>query len=109
MVLAVTSTQVAYLLVIVIPLFAVWVIAVVDVVRQPHMTTRVKWMWVLSFSLLWPLLIVYLLSRPVQGRFERAESRDYPHARLVDAALAHEDGRLEDTQLSDTIRQLRAR
>jgi hypothetical protein len=109
MVLAVTSTQVAYLLVIVIPLFAVWVLAVVDVVRQPRMTTRVKWMWVLSFSLVWPLLIVYLLSRPVQGRFERAESRDYPHARLVDAALAHEDGRLEDTQLADTIRQLRAR
>ena len=109
MVLAVTSTQVAYLLVIVIPLFAVWVLAVVDVVRQPRMTTRVKWLWVLSFSLVWPLLIVYLLSRPVQGRFERAESRDYPHARLVDAALAHEDGRLEDTQLADTIRQLRAR
>ncbi|MCU0263413.1 MAG: hypothetical protein MUF09_07030 [Candidatus Nanopelagicales bacterium] len=104
-----TPTQVAYLLVIVIPLFAVWVLAVVDVVRQPHMTTRVKWMWALSFSLVWPLLIVYLLSRPVQGRFERAESRDYPHARLVDAALAHEDGRLDDAQLADTIRQLRAR
>ena len=104
---AVTSTQVAYLLVIVIPLIVVWLIALVDVVRQPHMARRIKGMWVLSFSLIWPLLVVYLLTRPVQGRFERQESRDYPHARLVDAALAHEDGRIDDAQLAATVRDLR--
>ena len=104
---AVTSTQVAYLLVIVIPLFVVWLIALVDVVRQPHMSRRIKWMWVISFSLIWPLLVVYLLTRPVQGRFERQESRDYPHARLVDAALAHEDGRIDDEQLASLVRELR--
>lgn len=102
-----TSTQLAYLLVIVIPLFAVWLISVVDVVRQPHMSRRIKWIWVISFSLIWPLLVVYLLTRPVQGRFERQESRDYPHARLVDAALAHEDGRIDDGQLAATVRDLR--
>lgn len=108
MVVAVTTTQIAYLLVITIPLFAVWVIAVVDVVGQPHMSRRVKWIWAVAFSLVWPLLIVYLLTRPVQGRFERAGSRDYPHARLVDAALAHEDGRLEAAQLAEVVRELRS-
>ena len=102
-----TSTQVAYLLVIVIPLLAVWLISLVDVVRQPHMSRRIKWVWVISFSLIWPLLAVYLLTRPVQGRFERGESRDYPHARLVDAALAHEDGRIDDEQLASLVRELR--
>ncbi len=103
----VTSTQGAYLLVVVIPLFAVWLIALVDVVRQPHMSRRVKGLWVMSFSLIWPLLVVYLLTRPVQGRFERQESRDYPHARLVDAALAHEDGRIDDAQMASLVRELR--
>ncbi len=96
-----------YLLLIIIPLLAVWVIAVVDVVRQPRMRTRVKWIWVLMFSLVWPLLIVYLLTRPVQGRFERAGSRDYPHARLVDAVLAHEEGRIDDDAMAGVVRQLR--
>ena len=89
------------------PLFVVWVIALVDVVRQPRMSRRVKWLWVISFSLIWPLLVVYLLTRPVQGRFERQESRDYPHARLVDAALAHEDGRIDDAQMAAVVRELR--
>jgi hypothetical protein len=96
-----------YLVVIVIPLFLVWVIAVVDVVRQPHLSTRSKWTWGLLFSLIWPLLVVYMLTRPVQGRLERAESREYPHARLVDAALAHEDGRLDDEQMARLVRELR--
>jgi hypothetical protein len=93
--------------VILIPLCVVWLIALVDVVRQPHMSTRVKWFWAISFSLIWPVLIVYLLTRPVQGRFEREESRDYPHARLVDAALAHEDGRIDDEQMTAVVRELR--
>ena len=105
----VNATEIAFLLVIVIPLFAVWVIAVVDVVRQPHMSTKVRWIWVVSFSLVWPLLIVYLLTRPVQGRFERARSRDYPHARLVDAALAHEDGVIDDAQMVAQVRELRGK
>lgn len=104
----VNATEIAFLLVIVIPLFTVWVIAVVDVARQPHMSTKVKWIWAVSFSLVWPLLIVYLLTRPVQGRFERAESRDYPHAKLVDAALAHEDGVIDDAQMAAQVRELRA-
>ena len=99
----------AYLLVIGIPLIVVWVIALVDVVRQPHMSTRTKGVWVIAFSLIWPMLIVYLLTRPVQGRFERAEGRDYPHAKLVDAALAHEDGRIDDEQMAAITRELRGK
>jgi hypothetical protein len=97
----------AYVVVIVIPLFVVWVIAVVDVVRQPHMSTRVRWVWVLTFSVVWPLLIVYLLTRPVQGRVERSGSRDHLHARLVDAALSHEAGRIDDEEMAAEVQQLR--
>jgi hypothetical protein len=103
----VTADQRAYLLVIAIPLFAVWVIAVVDVVRQPRMSTRAKLIWVVLFSLIWPLLIVYWMTRPVQGRLERAGSREYPHAQLVDAALDHEDGALDDEQMAAVVRGLR--
>jgi hypothetical protein len=98
----------AYLLIIVIPLTVVWVIALVDIVRQEHMSTRAKWTWAILCSVIWPVLIVYLLTRPVQGRFERSESRDYPHARLVDAVLAHEDGRIGDDQFDGLVRELRA-
>jgi hypothetical protein len=103
----VSTEQGVYALFIGLPLLVVWVIAVIDVVRQPHMSRRVKGLWVISFSLIWPLLVVYLLTRPVQGRFERQESRDYPHARLVDAALAHEDGVIDDAQLSALLGELR--
>ena len=102
-----SADQGVYLLFIGLPLLVVWVISVVDVVRQPHMSRRIKWIWVIAFSLIWPLLVVYLLTRPVQGRFERHESRDYPHARLVDAALAHEDGRIDDEQMAAVVRALR--
>jgi hypothetical protein len=101
------AEQGVYALLVGLPLLVVWVIAVVDVARQPRMSRRVKWLWVVSFSLVWPLLALYLLTRPVQGRFERQESRDYPHARLVDAALAHEDGRIDDAQLAAVVRELR--
>lgn len=103
----VSAEQGVYALFIALPLLVVWVIALIDVVRQPRMSRRVKWLWVVSFSLVWPLLALYLLTRPVQGRFERRESRDYPHARLVDAALAHEDGRLDDAQMAVVVRELR--
>jgi ABC-type nickel/cobalt efflux system permease component RcnA len=103
----VNAEQGVYVLFISLPLLVVWVIAVIDVARQPRMTRRVKWLWVVSFSLIWPLLALYLLTRPVQGRFERRESRDYPHARLVDAALAHEDGRIDDVQMASLVRELR--
>jgi hypothetical protein len=73
----------AYLLIIVIPLTVVWVIALVDIVRQEHMSTRAKWTWAILCSVIWPVLIVYLLTRPVQGRFERSESRDYTHGSLT--------------------------
>jgi hypothetical protein len=103
----VIAEQGVYVVFIGVPLLVVWVIALVDVVRQPRMSRRVKWLWVVGFSLVWPLLALYLLTRPVQGRLERRENRDYPHARLVDAALAHEDGRIDDAQMRALVRELR--
>jgi len=58
----VSADQGVYVLFIGLPLLVVWVISVVDVVRQPHMSRRIKWIWVISFSLIWPLLVVYLLN-----------------------------------------------
>ena len=55
-----SAEQGVYALFIALPLLVVWVIALIDVVRQPRMSRRVKWLWVVSFSLVWPLLIVYL-------------------------------------------------
>lgn len=86
---------------ILIPLFLVWAFVVVDIVRQTGLSTRAKWIWVPLVTVVWPLLIVYWLTRPVQGRavILGAASRDYPQARLVDGALDHESGRIDDEQM----------
>ncbi len=95
------------LIAVVLPLVAVWVIVVVDIVRQPRMTGRAKVLWLVVGTVIWPMLIVYWLTRPVQGRLERSADRTDPHSRLVDSALAHESGRLDDTGWAQTARALR--
>ncbi|MGB7979452.1 MAG: hypothetical protein WCF36_01520 [Candidatus Nanopelagicales bacterium] len=97
------------LIAVVLPLIAVWVIVVVDIVRQPRMTGRAKLLWLVVCTVIWPMLIVYWLTRPVQGRLERSEDRTDPHSRLVDAALGHESGRLDDLTWTHTARALRGR
>jgi len=54
---------------------------------------------------------VYWLTRPVQGRALSlsSASRDYPQARLVDGALDHESGRIDDEQMSALEASLRRR
>jgi hypothetical protein len=87
---------------ILIPLFLVWAFVVVDIVRQTGLSTRAKWIWVPLVTIVWPMLIVYWLTRPMPGRAMSlsAASRDYPQARLVDGALDHESGRIDDAQMS---------
>ena len=103
---AVTSSWVADLLIA--ALFAVWVIVLVDIVRQPRRSTRAKIVWVVLCTLVWPLLVVYWITRPVQGRSERAADHSSPRARLVDAVLDHEDRGIDDQQMAQIVGELRA-
>lgn len=91
-----------------IPMLLVWAFVVTDIVRQAGLSTRAKWIWVPLVTVVWPLQIVYWLGRPVAGRAMNAGSRDYPQARLVDGALDHESGRIDDTQMSAIEDELRS-
>jgi len=95
------------LIFILVPLVAVWVIVLVDIVGQPRLSTRMKWIWGLGCTVLWPLMIAYWITRPVQGRIERTQERTSPRDRLVDAVLDHEDGRIDDSEMATIVRQLR--
>lgn len=103
------ARAVATLLIVVVPLLVVWLVVLVDVLRQPAMSAGRKALWVLACTLAWPVQIIYLLVRPQQGRAERLEHRADPHARLVEAALAHEAGRIDAAAMAAVARQLRAR
>jgi hypothetical protein len=103
------SRAVVTLLIVVVPLLVVWLVVLVDVLRQPAMSGGRKALWVLACTLVWPVQIVYLLVRPQQGRAERLEHRADPHSRLVDVALAHEAGRIDAAAMAEVARQLRAR
>jgi hypothetical protein len=96
-------------LLVVFPLLAVWVIVLVDIARQPRMRARAKWIWALMCTAIWPTLIVYWLTRPMQGRSLHPERRADPHARLADAALAHEAGRIDDSEMTALAQRLRSR
>ncbi len=96
-----------HVIVIVIPLLAVWMIVLVDIVRQPRLSTRMKWIWGVGCSLAWPLMIIYWITRPVQGRIERTRAGTSPRDRLVQAVLDHEDGRINDSEMTAIASQLR--
>jgi hypothetical protein len=102
-------TDGALLIVVWIPLIVVWAAVMVDLVRQPRIRTASKVAWAVSCTLLWPVLILYLLSRPTLGRLEVPEERTDPHALLVDAALDHEVGRIDDATMATAVRELRRR
>jgi hypothetical protein len=81
---------------VVVPLLAVWVIVVVDVVRQPRMSGARKALWIAACSAVWPVQIVYLLLRPQQARIEREPVRTDAHAQLVGAVLEREADLLDE-------------
>ncbi len=94
---------------VVLALVVVWVIILVDIIGQPRMSTRAKWMWALLCAVIWPLMLVYWITRPVQGRFERGSNRGSPRDRLVDVVLDHEDGHVDDAQMVEILAQLHPR
>jgi hypothetical protein len=103
----VTEQITAQLIVVWIPLLVVWVAVLIDLVRQPAMSRTAKILWAAACSLLWPVLIVYLLQRPTRGRLEILEARTDAHAELVDAVLAHENGTIDDAAMASIIRERR--
>ena len=99
----------AMLIVVWIPLFVVWAVVVVDVLRRRDLGTARKAIWILVCTLLWPALIAYLLLRPTRGRLEDPEMREDVHARLVNAALQHEAGEIDAAELAEIVQGLRTR
>lgn len=102
-----TGISVAVLLLVELPLLVIWGFVLVDVLRQPAMPWWRKTLWILACSSIWPVQVVYLLVRPQRSRVEVTGPRTDPHARLVDAALAHEDGLLDDARFKRLAQRLR--
>jgi hypothetical protein len=105
---AATGGAWAVLLLVQVPLALMWLFVLVDIARQPRMATGRKVLWALGCTVVWPVQVLYLLVRPQQGRAERELDRDDPHARLVDAALDREAGRIDAPTFSRIAGELRA-
>ncbi|HEX6886680.1 MAG TPA: hypothetical protein VF143_01130 [Candidatus Nanopelagicales bacterium] len=97
----------AAVVVVLVPMLVVWMIVVVDVLRQPRMSPARKALWILACSLVWPVQILYLLLRPQQGRIEREPVRTDAHAQLVTTVLEREAGLLDGADYRARLAALR--
>lgn len=102
-----TSEQSAFLFIAWLPLVIVWVVVMVDLIRRSPMSRAARLAWGVACTFVWPAMIAYLLIRPTRGRLEVAPARHDPRARLIDAALDHEAGRLDDAAWVEMVGQLR--
>lgn len=98
----------AVVLFVLVPLALVWLVVLVDIARQPRIPTARKLLWALGCTAVWPVQVLYLLVRPQQGRAERELDRHDPHARLVDAALDREAGRIDAAAFARVAADLRS-
>ena len=101
------STDTSLVFVVWIPLFVVWLAVLIDLVSRPALSGTAKILWAAACTLVWPVLIVYLLQRPTRGRLEILEARTDPQSLLVDAVLAHEAGAIDAEAMRTTVRELR--
>jgi len=104
----VTETGEAMVVVVWIPLIVVWLIVMIDLIRRRGMHVGSKVAWAAACTLVWPLLIAYLLVRPTRGRAEMERKREDAQSRLVSAVLDHEAGSIDDAAMAEAVRQLRA-
>lgn len=79
-----------------IPVIVVWLVVLLDIAVRGDLRVWGKLAWLAAVTLLWPMMILYLLLRPVDGRLQsdaavRRRKPD-PHQRLVVAVLDHEAG-----------------
>jgi len=79
---------------LVLALVVVWLIVVIDILRQPHLGRAARIGWLVACTLVWPTQVLYLLVRPQQGRVAQEAQRTDPHGQLVSAVLERESGRL---------------
>lgn len=96
---------------VVIPLLAMGVYVLADILRRPS-PTWVKVAWIVSIIVVWPLMLLYLLSRPPSGRIEdkqveHVEDSIGPRSRLVQAVTGHDDGDIPDAAFETTLAGLR--
>lgn len=97
----------AITLLVQVPLILIWLLVIGDVVRRPDLPVWRKAAWIAGCTFVLPLLLVYLLIRPQAARSDLVAERSDPHARLVDAVMAHEAGRLDDARFAAATAQLR--
>ena len=102
-----TAEAGSMLIVVWIPLAVIWVIVLIDLIRRSTMSVPARVAWGVACTLVWPAMLAYLLMRPTSGRLAMPEQRSDPRARLVDAALDHEAGRIDDAQMAEVVRELR--
>ncbi len=102
----VTDSLVPVLL-LAVPLVAIWAFVVIDVLAQPDLGHARKAAWIALCTVVWPALALYLLVRPQQARIARPEQRSDPHAALVAAVLDHEAGRLGEAEFVARVGALR--
>jgi hypothetical protein len=95
------------LIVVWIPLVAIWAFVMVDLVRQRRLSTTARVIWAVVCTLLWPAMSAYLMMRPTSGRIAVPEVRTDPRSRLVEAVLDHEAGRIDDAQMARITSELR--
>ena len=102
-----SADSTAMLLVVWIPLLAMWVFVIVDLIRQTSLSRAARWGWGITCTVLWPVMIAYLLMRPTSGRLVTAPERTDARARLVDLVLDREAGRVSADEAAAGIAALR--
>ena len=102
-----TAETGALLIVVWIPLLAVWALVMVDLVRQTTLSLRARWAWGIVCTLVWPAMIAYLLVRPTSGRLVTTHERTDARARLVDLVLDREAGRISADEMATEVAALR--
>lgn len=97
---------------VVIPLLLIWVWVVVDVFTRSDTRPWVRVVWLVVVTLYWPTLLIYILTKPVQGRLVdpqviRMRDRQDSQDRLAMAVLEHEAGRLDGARFARLSERLR--
>ena len=97
------------LLILAVPLFVLWVWAIVDAIRRPDLPVVRRAIWAVALVAV-PIVVlaVYLVVRPPRDRRVRPgdDAGAASAAALVDAAEANRRGDLSDDDYRTTVAQL---
>jgi hypothetical protein len=91
-----------------IPLILTWVFVSYDVARSSAMPAVARGLWILTFTFVWPTMLLWLLIRRPSSRFgARDKNTTSPRAILVKSSLEHERELIDDQEMNRIQRQLR--